>query len=226
MTLLKCLHHIDKPANLYPTHFSQFTYIVGKICFFYIHCPIRTPCRYHSDLETAFTRLLVITKVIYRIICRANTLNMIMTHQTTGTELRLLKFLITLVIDFTRSLRAQLLGDAKGRFQFQMAPMVKWITKCIGDRLSPFLEFFPIIGVFPRTIPLVHSVRTHSPPFIMVSTQPQFRNTAKTMIVCHHFGNQMTMIINDWHFCRMIVKKFLRGYRLQQEILIHKLFHN
>jgi hypothetical protein len=46
------------------------------------------------------------------------------------------------------------------------------------------------------------------------------------MVAGNHFGNQVTVVVNDGHFSRMIVEKILRGFGIQQEVFVHELFHN
>ena len=53
---------------------------------------------------------------------------------------------------------------------------------------------------------LVNAVSTHGTPFVMITAQPQFCYALEFVVVSDHFRNQMAMIVNNWHFCRMIMK--------------------
>ena len=167
----------------------------------------------------------MITQIINRVIGGADALHMIMPHQPTCTELGLLELLITLIIDFTGCFRTELFGNTESRFQLKMTPMIQWITESIGHCLGPFLKLFPIISILSGAVFLINSIRAHGTPLVMITSQPQLRDATELMIIGNHLRNQMTMIVDNRHFSRMIVIEFLRGGRLQEEILIHKLFH-
>jgi hypothetical protein len=59
----------------------------------------------------------------------------------------------------------------------------------------------------------------------VVASQPQFGDAAELVVVGHHFGYEVAMIIDDGHFSRMIVEKVLCGFSLQQEVVVHEFFH-
>jgi len=58
-----------------------------------------------------------------------------------------------------------------------------------------------------------------------MATKPQLGDALKLVIAGNHLGDEVAVIIDDWHLCRMIVIEFLCGLSLQQEILVHELFH-
>ena len=84
----------------------QLIYILCKLRLLDVHGLIRTPGRNHHRIVVGLVLgiLNVVVQIVYRIISGADTLHVIVTHQTTGRELRLQQFLITLVKDLSGGL--------------------------------------------------------------------------------------------------------------------------
>ena len=168
----------------------------------------------------------MVVQVIHGIIRRADTLHIVVAHQSTGRELGLLQFLVTLVEDLTGGLRTQLLCDTEGSLQFQVCPVVQRVTEGVRHGLSPLLKLLPVAGVLAGAVSLIHTVRTHGTPLIVVTAEPQLCDALETMVVGHHFGDQMTVIIDDGHLSRMVVIQVLSRLGLQNEVIIIELLHN
>ena len=109
--------------------------------------------------------------------------------------------------------------------QLKMSPVIQWVTECIRHCFCPLLEFLPIRSILTCAISLINSVCTHCTPFVVVSTKPKLCNALELMVVGNHFWNKMTVIVDDWHFSRMIVEKILRSSCIKQEVFVHKLLH-
>ena len=148
----------------------------------------------------------MISQVVNRVIGRAYTFYIVAAHESTGGVSRLLQFLVTLVIYFTCCLRAKQFVYAKGRFQLKVRPMVKRVAECIRNRLGPFLKLFPVTGLCSRAIFLIHTIGAHRTPLVMVSSQPKLRDALELVVVGNHFRYQMAMIVDNRHFCRMVMK--------------------
>ena len=151
---------------------------------------------------------------------------MIMTHQTACTKLRQLQFLITLIINLTSSLRAQLFVNTESSLKLEMSPMIQWVAECIRNSFSPLLELLPIACIGTSAETLIYTISSHGTPLVVVTTEPKFCNTLKLVIISYHLWNKVAVIVNNWHFSRMIVEKILRSLSVEQEIFIHKLLHN
>lgn len=132
----------------------------------------------------------VVMEVVNRVICRADTLHVIVFHQTTGGELRLLQFLVTLIENLTSGLRREQFLDAEGSLQLQMCPVIQRVAECIRHRLSPFLEFLPVAGVLTGAIFLINTIGTHGTPFVVVATQPKLCDALEAVIVSHHLESR------------------------------------
>ena len=148
----------------------------------------------------------MISQIINRIVCCTNTFNVVTTHKASCCIFWLLKFFVTFIIYFTGCLRAQELIYAKSSLQLKVCPMIKRVSECIRNSLSPFFKFFPIASFCSCAILLVNAVSTHSTPFVMITAQPQLCYALEFVVVSDHFRNQMAMIVNNRHFCRMIMK--------------------
>ena len=59
----------------------------------------------------------------------------------------------------------------------------------------------------------------------MVATEPQFRNRLEMVVVGHHLGHQVTMVIDDRQLGRMFVVQILGQFGLQNEVLVIELLH-
>ena len=168
----------------------------------------------------------MVMQVVYRIIGSTNTLHVIVLHQSTSRELWLLKFLITLIEYLTCSLWRKLLGDTESSLKLKVSPVIKRVTECIWHCLCPLFKLLPVAGILSCAVLLVDTVGTHSTPLIVIATQPQLGNTLKLVILGHHLWNQMTMIVDNRHFSRMIVKQVLCHLGLQNKVFIIELLHN
>jgi hypothetical protein len=60
----------------------------------------------------------------------------------------------------------------------------------------------------------------------VVATQPQLGDALETMVVGHHLGNQVTVVVDDGHLSRMIVVQVLGDFSLQHKVLVVELLHN
>jgi hypothetical protein len=60
----------------------------------------------------------------------------------------------------------------------------------------------------------------------MVATKPQLSDALETMVVGHHLGDKMTVIVDDGHLSRMIVIQVLSYLSLKNEVIVIELLHN
>ena len=151
---------------------------------------------------------------------------MIVLHQSARTELRIVgNQVVALVIDGTCGLGVQTLLDAESGLELQMSPVVERVAESIRNGLRPFLKFLPVGGVLTGAETLIHSVGTHSAPFVVVAHEPDLCDGFETFVLGNHLRNKVAVIIDNRHFSRMIVIQFLCGLCLQQEIFVHESFH-
>ena len=103
--------------------------------------------------------------------------------------------------------------------------MVDGVAHAIRDSLGPLLELFPVTCI-TGNVTLIHAIGTQGTPFVMIATQPQFGYGAETMVLGHLAGIEVAMIVDNGQMFGRLVIKFLRGFSLQQKILVHECFHN
>lgn len=94
--------------------------------------------------------------------------------------------------------------DSEYTAKLQMRPMIKRISHRVRHRLGPFKEFL-VRRFISGDIFLGNTVRSHRPPFVMVSAQPYLRKILELVILRYLPGIQMAMVINDGHLRRMLV---------------------
>ena len=151
---------------------------------------------------------------------------MVAAHQAAGGVFGLAQLLVALVIDFAGGLRIEYLGDAEGGLQLQVGPVVQGVAHGIGNRFGPLLELLPVGGVLARAVAFVHAVGAHGAPLVVVAAQPDFGQRAELVVVGHHLGDEVAVVVDNRHLGRMFVVELLRSFGLQQEVFIHKVFHN
>ena len=59
----------------------------------------------------------------------------------------------------------------------------------------------------------------------MVAHKPYLSDRLKLLVLGYHLWDEVTVIVDDWHFLRMIVVEIFRCLGFEQEIWIIKLFH-
>ena len=105
-----------------------------------------------------------------------------------------------------------------------MTPVEQRVSHSFFQRFRPFLKFFPCRRI-TCDIVLIHTVRTHLSPFVMISAQPYLGNIFKTDIFCNLFRIDMAMVIQNRHcFCKIMIQ-LLCCRSAQQKFFIHKWFH-
>ena len=106
-----------------------------------------------------------------------------------------------------------------------MCPVVQWISHGIWNRFRPFLKFCKIIRISGNEV-FINSIGSHSPPFIMIAIQPDLCQVFKFSVRSDIFRREMTMVIDDGHFSRMVMIQLFSSFIFQNEIFIQKLFHS
>ena len=102
--------------------------------------------------------------------------------------------------------------------------MVERVTHRVGHRLGPLLELLPIRGI-ARAVALGYAICSHCAPLIVVARKPYLREVAELMVARHILGVEVAVIVDDGHFCRVVVVQSLGRRALQKEIFVIKLFH-
>ena len=167
----------------------------------------------------------VVVEVVNGIVGGAYALYVVVLHQTTCAELRLLQLLVTLVENLAGSLGRENLLNTESGLQLQVCPVIQRVAQGVGNGLCPLLKLLPVGSVLTRAETLVNSIGTHGTPFVVVATQPQLGDALETMVVSYHFGNQVTVIVNDGHLSRMVVEKILCYFVIQHKVLVIELLH-
>ena len=170
VTFAQSSDHIIEIGDSNIANFCQLFYITTEISRdFYSHSLIRTPSWQHLDFKSAFTCFDVIFQWIDRIIRSTNYLYVIATHHSTSWIFRLRQLFVTFIVNFACCLRIQYFIDTKCSFQFEVSPVVQWITESIRNCFRPFFEFFPVCGIFSCAETFIYAVCTHCTPFVVVT---------------------------------------------------------
>ena len=85
MAILQGIDHVSEPGDGDTTHLLQLVYIGGKVCRFYVHRSVRTPCGEHHGVVSRLVGsiLYMVVQVIDRVVSGADTLHVIVSHQST-----------------------------------------------------------------------------------------------------------------------------------------------
>jgi hypothetical protein len=59
----------------------------------------------------------------------------------------------------------------------------------------------------------------------MITMEPDFRDIVENPVLGNILGGKVTMIIDDGHISRIIVKQALCCWCLKEKILVKKIFH-
>ena len=165
-------------------------------------------------------------QVISRIIGRADHLDVGLADQSLDAHIRLLQFFIAQIPYFFSCIAIERLVTTEIAFKLQMCPVIQRIADSPWQCFRKFLEFLTRRGLLARDIFFLHTIGTDHAPLIVVAAEPYLGNIPEAVIFCDLPWTDMAMIVDDRHLCCMLMIEFLRGFRLQQEILIHKLFHH
>ena len=199
-------NHVVKGRDGDTAHFAQFLNISAEVGRnLYGHGLVGTPSGEHLDFETAFASLDVVFERIDGVVGGAHHLYMITAHHAPCRIFGKSQFGITFFIDFACGFRAENLVDAESRFQFEVCPVIERVAHGVGDGLGPFLKFFPVGGVFARAVAFIDTVGAHGAPFVVVSAEPYLGQRFELVVIGHHLGNQVAVIVDDGHFSRVVV---------------------
>ena len=106
-----------------------------------------------------------------------------------------------------------------------MRPMIKRITYKMRYNLRPFQELV-VTRLSAGNIFLRNAERTHCTPLVMVAAEPKLRNIFRCIVFVNLLWGKMAMPIENLRFFRTPFVYFLCRFCSEQEILIHKFFHN
>ena len=221
------LNHILELLNLDTRHLRELVDVsleVGRNL--HGHRLVGTPRGQHLHLKAVGGHLQVMLQRINRVVGRADRLHVVMLHQTASIELGLLQFLGADVVNLTSGRGVQELLNAEGGLQLEVCPVVERVAHRIGNRLGPLLELLPVGRVLTRAVTLIDTVRTHGTPLIVVTLEPNLREVVELMVRSHILGNQVAVVVDNRHLGRMLMIETLGCGRLQQKIVVVKLFHS
>ena len=71
---------------------------------------------------------------------------------------------------------------------------------------------------------LRHAAGAHGPPFVVIAAQPHFRDGIVPLILIDLHGVDMAVVINDRHFCRVLMIKLFCRLGFQQKLLFWFLY--
>ena len=227
VTYAQRLDYILELLDLDTRHLGQLVDIGLKVGGnLYGHRLIGTPRRQHLHLEAVGGYLEVVLQRVDRIVGRADRLHVVVLHQATRIELGLLQLLGADIVDLTSGRGVEELLHTESGLKLQVGPVVKRVTHRIGNRLGPLLKLLPVGRILARAIALIDTVRTHGAPLVVVTLEPDLREVVELVVRSHILGDQVAVVVNDRHLGCMLMVETLGCRRLQQEIVVVKLFHS
>ena len=227
VTLLQGINHISELLDFYAANLLQLLDVSLERGSLNVHCRIRTPCRNHACLGCwVGSHHIMPLQRVNRVICGADSLHIIVSHQAARCELRIiLDHVVTLIIDSLRVGWVKGLLYAECGLELQVCPVVQWVTEGVRHGLSPLFKLLPVCGVLTGAEALVNTIGTHSAPLVVVAHKPNLSYRLKTLVLSYHLWNEVAMIVYDRHLGRMVVVQILRCLGLEQEVFVIKLFH-
>ena len=169
------------------------------------HSLVRTPCREHLHAERIVLDMLVIFESVCRVVSGADYLHVESLHQLLTSELLCLELCSTFVVDGTCCLRAQKFVHPEYSCELEMCPVVERVSHGIRHGLGPFLEFL-IAAACACDELFRHTVASHSPPLVVVSTEPYLCEVLELVVVCNHLRHEVAVVVDDRHvLCALVV---------------------
>ncbi|GFI66690.1 hypothetical protein IMSAG192_00211 [Muribaculaceae bacterium] len=228
VALLESVHHILKLVDFHTAHLGQLLHIRAECRgILYSHGLVRTPGGEHLDFKSAVGHCLVVFERVNGIVGGAYGLHIVAAHQSAGSHRRVVLQLVVARLEYLAGgLGIEQFVDAEGCLKLKMCPVVQGIAECVRHCLGPLLKFLPVGSIGTRTETLGHTVGAHGAPLVVVSAKPYLGNRTEFMVIGHHLGYQMAVIVDNRHSGRMFMVKFLGRGGLEKKILIHERFHN
>ncbi len=82
--------------------------------------------------------------------------------------------------------------------------MVQGISQKVGQGLSPGLEFLPGLCI-PGYKVFIHPVGAHSPPLVVIPSQPDLGNVREVRVLGYLPGDEVAVVIKDGHVRGVLV---------------------
>src|SRR5690606_7898993 len=112
-----------------------------------------------------------------------------------GLKGRRLKFICARLVDCVGSFFREQFVNIKIALKFQYGPMEERITYRIRDGVRPFAKLIDRAAVSGDVF-LRNTQRAHSPPFVVVASEPYCSEVLEARILSDVAGREVAMVIN------------------------------
>ena len=117
--------------------------------------------------------------------------------------------------------------------QFQIGPVIHWVTDSQFQRLSKLPDAQFVVGITGDFI-LTDTVGAHHAPLIVVTeigavrvfpSKPDLREVIKADILVNIFRGDVAMKVYQREMFGIIVEEMLRGFGFKEKVFVHEFFH-
>ena len=238
--LFQSVDHTVGAGELAANNFFQLMDVIRKAVLADVQDLVRAEGRCNNNLDGGvFLDFLVPFQAVDGVIGGADHGNVALLDQAAHGHLGImLQLIVAQVPDFLSGIAVQNAVVAKVLFQFQVAPGVHRVANGHFQCFCKLLEALAVRLVTGDVL-FGHTVGTHHAPLIMVAevvvraigqnlmaAQPYLSDIFKAAVLVDLLRGNVAVIVYDrQRFC-IIMIQVLRGGGFQQEILVHKCFHN
>ena len=134
-------------------------------------------------------------------------------------EVGVLQTLVGTVPDLVCGLGREESFDAESAAEFEMSPVVEWVTQSIGDGGGPSVELFAVARV-TGDVAFGNAVGTHCPPLVVIVLEPDLGDVFPAVIVMYLVGREVGMIVEDRLFGRGLVVEVACGFVTEKKVVV------
>ena len=131
------------------------------------------------------------------------------------------KLLVRLLPDCRRGLFVKQLIDIENSFQFQVGPVIEWVTERMRYRTSPGEKFVVGISV-SRTERFIDTTGPHGAPFIMVARKPNFEQVIEATVARNIPGAEVTVVVKNWLLASVGMVQVASSLVTEEKIIVNK----
>ena len=189
------------------------------------HGLVGAPGGQYLHLKTALGDVPVVLQSVGGVVGGAYRLDVVAAHEPACRVGRRGQQGVAAGVDVGGGVGAEQVGDAEGRGQFEVRPVVERVAQGVGQGLGPFLKLLPV-GSVARDVALVHAVGPHGAPFVVVAAQPQFGDGGEAVVLGNHLRRQVAVEVDDGQRRRHVVVEVAGRVVAQQEVIVNEWCHD
>ena len=129
------------------------------------------------------------------------------------------------VPDVLGGLLVQDIGDAEHALELQVRPVVHRVADAVLEGGGEGEPLVMPAGVAADVL-LVHAVGEHHAPLVVVAAEHELADVGELVVLRDLCRRNVAVIVVDRHLFRVLVIQLLGHIIFQQEIPVHKCFHN